>query len=191
MGGVTVFGDTSFLGRRVVGYLRDAGETVGIASRHDAAKGDGVERIVADVHDGRSVEAAVAGAAGVVDTLSLYIEHGNETFRSVHVEAAARGRERGAPGRGEAVGARVWNWRRPNLGLSLYSQPRRKQSCCRRRIPWRSPRPFGLLLLTGCRLPEILDLRWNSPQGGRAGCVRGFATVKGRSRESRSMVVGS
>jgi len=88
---VTVFGGTGFLGRRVVRHLREAGNTVRVASRHPGpVEGDGVQRIVADVHDGRSVEIAVAGADGVVNTVSLYVEHGSETFRSVHVEAAAR-----------------------------------------------------------------------------------------------------
>jgi len=87
----TVFGGTGFLGRRVVRHLREAGDTVRIASRHPGTvEGDGVERIVADVHDERSVEAAVAGADGVVNSVSLYVERGSETFRSVHVEAAAR-----------------------------------------------------------------------------------------------------
>jgi uncharacterized protein YbjT (DUF2867 family) len=49
-----------------------------------------VERIAADAHDERAVEAAVAGADGVVNAVSLYVERGSETFRSVHVEAAAR-----------------------------------------------------------------------------------------------------
>ena len=47
-------------------------------------------RFAADAHDERSVEAAVAGADGVVNAISLYVEHGSETFHSVHVEAAAR-----------------------------------------------------------------------------------------------------
>ena len=88
---LTVFGGTGFLGRRVVRHLREAGDTVRIASRHPGpVEGDGVERIVADVHDGRSVEAAVAGVDGVVNAVSLYVERGNKTFRSVHFEAAAR-----------------------------------------------------------------------------------------------------
>jgi hypothetical protein len=41
------------------------------------------------VPDGRSVEAAVAGADGVVNTVRLYVEHGSETFRPVHVNVAA------------------------------------------------------------------------------------------------------
>ena len=48
---VTVFGGTGFLGRRVVRHLREAGETVRIASRHPGpVENNGVERIVADVH---------------------------------------------------------------------------------------------------------------------------------------------
>jgi uncharacterized protein YbjT (DUF2867 family) len=88
---ITVFGGTGFLGRRVVQHLRECGAAVRIASRHPGrAEGDAVAQIAADVHDARSVEAAVAGADGVVNAVSLYVESGSETFRSVHVEAAAR-----------------------------------------------------------------------------------------------------
>ena len=88
---VTVFGGTGFLGRRVVHHLRESGATVRIASRHPGqADGDNVKQIAADAHDERSVEAAIAGADGVVNAISLYVEHGRETFHSVHVEAAAR-----------------------------------------------------------------------------------------------------
>jgi uncharacterized protein YbjT (DUF2867 family) len=88
---VTVFGGTGFLGRRVVHLLRESGVTVRIASRHPGQADDAnVKQIRADAHDERSVEAAVAGADGVVNVISLYVEHGSETFHSVHVEAAAR-----------------------------------------------------------------------------------------------------
>jgi uncharacterized protein YbjT (DUF2867 family) len=88
---VTVFGGTGFLGRRVVQHLRESGATVRIASRHPGqSNGDNVKQIRADAHDERSVEAAVAGADGVVNAISLYVEHGRDTFHSVHVEAAAR-----------------------------------------------------------------------------------------------------
>jgi uncharacterized protein YbjT (DUF2867 family) len=91
MNRVTVFGGTGFVGRRVVRHLNDSTATVRIASRHPArAEGDNVEQIVADAHDERSVEAAVVGADGVVNAISLYVEHGGDTFHSVHVEAAAR-----------------------------------------------------------------------------------------------------
>ncbi|WP_325630674.1 NAD(P)H-binding protein, partial [Bradyrhizobium sp.] len=88
---VTVFGGTGFVGRRVVRHLSESGATVHVASRHPGrAEGDDVKQVAADAHDERSVEAAVAGADGVVNAISLYVEHGSDTFHSVHVEAAAR-----------------------------------------------------------------------------------------------------
>src|SRR5258705_440673 len=88
---VTVFGGTGFVGRRVVRHLRESGTRVRIVSRHHRlGEGDGIEQIAADAHDERSVEAAVAGADGVVNAISLYVEHGADTFHSVHMEAAAR-----------------------------------------------------------------------------------------------------
>jgi uncharacterized protein YbjT (DUF2867 family) len=88
---VTVFGGTGFVGRRVVRQLSLSTITVRIASRHPApAEGDNVEQIVADAHDERAVEAAIAGADGVVNAISLYAEHKGDTFHAVHVEAAAR-----------------------------------------------------------------------------------------------------
>ncbi len=72
-------------------YLSEAGATVRVASRHPGpAAGDNITQIAADAHDERSVEDAVAGADGVVNAVSLYVEHGSDTFHSVHVEAAAR-----------------------------------------------------------------------------------------------------
>ena len=88
---VTVFGGTGFVGRRIVGYLSESGVKVRVASRHPGqAEGDLVEQIAVDARDERSVEDAVAGSDGVVNAISLYAEHGNDTFHSVHVEAAAR-----------------------------------------------------------------------------------------------------
>src|SRR5262245_34323563 len=88
---VTVFGGTGFIGRRVARHLHGSGATVRIASRHPKpAECEGLEQIAANAHDERSVEAAVAGADGVVNAISLYVEHGGDTFHSVHVEAAAR-----------------------------------------------------------------------------------------------------
>jgi uncharacterized protein YbjT (DUF2867 family) len=91
VGCVTVFGGTGFVGRRVVHQLRTLGVAVRIASRHPGRpEGDGIEQIAADAHDERSVQAAIMGADGVVNAISLYVEHGSDTFHSVHVEAAAR-----------------------------------------------------------------------------------------------------
>jgi uncharacterized protein YbjT (DUF2867 family) len=88
---ITVFGGTGFLGRCVVRRLSESGATVRSASRHPGrSKGNNVERIAADARDERSVEGAVTGADGVVNAISLYVEHGGDTFRAVHVEAAAR-----------------------------------------------------------------------------------------------------
>jgi uncharacterized protein YbjT (DUF2867 family) len=87
----TVFGGTGFVGRRVVRHLRESGTRVRIVSRHPRlGENDGIEQIAADAHDERSVEAAVAGADGVVNAISLYVEHGRDTFHSVHVETAAK-----------------------------------------------------------------------------------------------------
>jgi uncharacterized protein YbjT (DUF2867 family) len=87
----TVFGGTGFVGRRVVRHLRESGTRVRIVSRHPRlGEDDGIEQIAADAHDERSVEAAVAGADGVVNAISLYVEHGRDTFHSVHVETAAK-----------------------------------------------------------------------------------------------------
>jgi len=94
---VTVFGGTGFLGRRTVQHLRVGGASVRIASRHPdrvrAQFGNADPELVAieaDVHSEASVASAVADAYGVVNTVSLYVERGYETFHSVHVRAAER-----------------------------------------------------------------------------------------------------
>ena len=87
----TVFGGTGFVGRRVVRHLRESGTRVRVVSRHRGlGEDDGIEPIIADAHDERSVEAAIAGANAVVNAISLYVEHGRDTFHSVHVETAAK-----------------------------------------------------------------------------------------------------
>jgi len=88
---VTVFGGTGFVGRRVVRHLQASGTKVLVVSRHrEPSNGDGIKQIVADARDQRSVESAVAGVDGVVNAISLYVEHGSDTFHSVHVETAAK-----------------------------------------------------------------------------------------------------
>jgi uncharacterized protein YbjT (DUF2867 family) len=87
---VTVFGGTGFLGRRVARRLSESGVAVRAASRHPGpVEGGNLEQVVADAHDERAIEAAVAGTDGVVNAISLYGERGGDTFHSVHVEAAA------------------------------------------------------------------------------------------------------
>jgi uncharacterized protein YbjT (DUF2867 family) len=84
-----VFGGTGFVGRRVVRHLRASGARVRVVSRHSRrAEDDSVEQIATDAHDERSVGAAVAGTDAVINAISLYVEHGSDTFHSVHVEAA-------------------------------------------------------------------------------------------------------
>jgi NADH dehydrogenase len=92
---VTVFGGTGFLGRRIVRLLRSRGFAVRIASRHpDRGRSlfgpddPQLQSVGANIHDERSVADALAGASGVVNAVSLYVERGQETFHSVHVEAA-------------------------------------------------------------------------------------------------------
>src|SRR5205807_7727856 len=92
-----VFGGTGFLGRRVVRRLREAGFAVRIAARHPergrslSADGEpGIASIRADINEESSVAAAITGSYAVVNAVSLYVERGKDTFRSVHVEAAAR-----------------------------------------------------------------------------------------------------
>jgi len=94
---VTVFGGAGFLGRRIVRHLRDREFPVRIASRHPDRVHSQLGRddpqlrsVYADIHDERSVADALAGAYAVVNTVSLYVEHGQETFHSVHVESAER-----------------------------------------------------------------------------------------------------
>jgi NADH dehydrogenase len=94
---VTVFGGTGFLGRRIVRHLRQRGFYVRIASRH-SKKGEALfgtndaqlQSVDANIHDERSIAEALAGAYGVVNAVSLYLEHDQETFQAVHVDAARR-----------------------------------------------------------------------------------------------------
>lgn len=92
---VAVFGGTGFLGRRVVRHLLDKGFAVRVVSRHPqklprTPEGGSGTPIFADIHDEQSIAAAVAGAHGVVNAVSLYVERGAETFHAVHVEGAGR-----------------------------------------------------------------------------------------------------
>ncbi len=94
---VTVFGGTGFLGHRVVSRLRYRGFPVRVASRHPdrgrrlfGADDPQLQSVQADIRDEQSVADTTAGAYGVVNAVSLYVEHGRETFHSVHVESAQR-----------------------------------------------------------------------------------------------------
>jgi uncharacterized protein YbjT (DUF2867 family) len=92
-----VFGGTGFLGHRIAGHLRTHGFSVRTASRHPdpdsklfGRDDPQCQSVEADIRDERSVADAIAGAYGVVNAVSLYVERGNDTFNSIHVEAAKR-----------------------------------------------------------------------------------------------------
>ncbi|MDR3438789.1 complex I NDUFA9 subunit family protein [Telmatospirillum sp.] len=92
-----MFGGTGFLGHRIVRHLRSHGFPVRTASRHPdrghrlfGPDDPQLQSVGANIHDERSVEDALAGARGVVNAVSLYVEHGQDTFHSVHVDAARR-----------------------------------------------------------------------------------------------------
>ncbi len=93
---VTVFGGTGFLGRGVVQHLRQHGSYVRVASRHPVRHAlrhpddPQLRSVKADIHDERSVADALYGAYAAVNAVSLYLEHGRNTFHSVHVESAQR-----------------------------------------------------------------------------------------------------
>jgi NADH dehydrogenase len=94
---VTVFGGTGFLGRRVVRHIHDAGLVARVSCRHPDAvpslfscEVSGIEAVHADVNDDGSVARALVGAWAAVNTVSLYVERGKDTFHAVHVEAAKR-----------------------------------------------------------------------------------------------------
>jgi uncharacterized protein YbjT (DUF2867 family) len=57
--------------------------------RHFSSQLKVPEAVRGDVLDATQVSAAVAGSYAVVNAVSLYIEHGEQTFERVHVRAAA------------------------------------------------------------------------------------------------------
>jgi uncharacterized protein YbjT (DUF2867 family) len=92
---ITVFGGTGFLGRRIVRHMLDHGFKVRTASRHPervgsaSRPGAGSETVKADIRDETTVAAALFGAYGAVNAVSLYVERGRATFDAVYVKAAA------------------------------------------------------------------------------------------------------
>src|SRR3981189_1943813 len=92
---VTIFAGTGFLGRRIVRHLRSRGFSVRIASWHldqghrlFGLDDPQLQSVEANIHNERSVADALSGAYSDVNAISLYVEHGHETFHSVHVESA-------------------------------------------------------------------------------------------------------
>lgn len=93
---VTVFGGTGFLGKRIVARLAERGASVRAAVRNPervrppAGVSGRVEAVKANIQDTASVEEAVRGAGAVVNAVSLYVESGSATFRTIHVDGARR-----------------------------------------------------------------------------------------------------
>lgn len=94
----TIFGGSGFLGRYIVKRLLATHDVVRIAVRHPddvlPLKTLGpvghVVPVVVDVHDDASVRAAVTGVDTVLNLVGILYETGRQTFRSIHVDAAAR-----------------------------------------------------------------------------------------------------
>jgi NADH dehydrogenase len=94
---VTVFGGTGFLGRRIVRHLRKHEFSVRIASRHPdrsrklfGSDDPCLQSVEVDTRDERVVADVLAGTYAAVNAVGLYVERGQDTFHSVHVEAAER-----------------------------------------------------------------------------------------------------
>jgi NADH dehydrogenase len=94
---VVVLGGTGFLGSRIVRRLCAPSRSVRVASRRPERTHELFGRLkpepqaaAVDIHDPESVATSLDGAQAVVNAVSLYVEHGSETFHSVHVAGAGR-----------------------------------------------------------------------------------------------------
>ncbi|MCF7220726.1 complex I NDUFA9 subunit family protein [Marilutibacter chinensis] len=90
---ITVFGGTGFLGSEIVRRLASSGARVRIAARHPDALDLGElrpepERVKVDIRDASAIAAAMTGAWGAVNAVSLYVEHGDLDFGTIHVDGA-------------------------------------------------------------------------------------------------------
>jgi len=91
---ISVFGGTGFLGNNIARALALSGYPIRIVARHPvrprwARESHDIELEKADLRDKAQVERAVAGAAAVVNAVSLYVESGGrDTFEAVHVDGA-------------------------------------------------------------------------------------------------------
>lgn len=91
-----VFGGSGFLGRRVVARLLEDGWRVRIVCRNvsdDRSLFEHDEALTffrADIEDETARQGAVKGADAVINAVSLYLERGEQTYDTVHVEAAGQ-----------------------------------------------------------------------------------------------------
>jgi hypothetical protein len=77
--------------------------------------------------DERSVADALDDAYGTVNAVSLYIEQGQETFHSVHVESAQRVAVQAQRAGVKRVRPCFRDWCRRPLTLALYPKARRRR----------------------------------------------------------------
>ncbi len=61
-----------------------------IAPKQAPFEGPALQSIGADIHDEDAVAAAIAGAYGVVNAVSLYRERGTESFHGLHASSPAQ-----------------------------------------------------------------------------------------------------
>mgnify|MGYP003340321970 FL=1 len=93
---ITIFGGSGFIGRYLVRRLAATGRPIRVAVRDPEAAGflkpmgavGQIELVAANVRDDDSVARAVRGAAAVVNLVGILAEHGQQTFRAVHVEGS-------------------------------------------------------------------------------------------------------
>ncbi len=94
----TVIGGSGFIGRHVVRRLARAGWLVRAAVRRPnealflKPMGDvgQITPVAANIRDERSIAAAVAGAAAVVNLVGVLYEGGRQRFEAIHAEGAGR-----------------------------------------------------------------------------------------------------
>jgi NADH dehydrogenase len=92
---ICVLGGTGFVGTELVTRLARAGHWVRIPTRN-AEHGQHlqvlptVELVAANVHDPRSLARVLGGMDAVVNLIGILNESGRSSFRSVHVELAAK-----------------------------------------------------------------------------------------------------
>ena len=93
MAHLAIFGGTGFLGARIVRQLLNDGHKVRIVARTPDPSVETTEALTtvqADLLSPDTLPPALDGMDGAVNAVSLYIERGDITFDSVHVDGAAR-----------------------------------------------------------------------------------------------------
>ena len=83
-----IFGGAGFIGRHLAPWLAAHGWAVRVAARHPPPS-DRIVSLAVDLADEDQVRRAVGGAEAVVNLVGLARERG-QSFRAVHVDAAAR-----------------------------------------------------------------------------------------------------